>query len=177
MLDLPMQQQNTSPTAVAPELTVLDSEPGLFWYGAWQNMSFVVWEQSATLEAVERIDRAVPARLKIHPRLSTVHIATLNAGMPSSAARSAFGEAAKRWAQVTGCVAVVVEYQGFAASALRSMVTAIQLLAGSPFPMRVHGSFEEAVPWLVQTHARTTNVRLAPDALMQVLQAARKQVG
>jgi hypothetical protein len=170
--------QSSLRTSLPLGLEVLDSEPGVFWYGGWKNLNIAVWENSASRSAVERLDRIVPARVKaLSQRLSTVHIATPGAGVPSSDARAAFADAAKRWAEITGCVSVVIEHAGFAASALRSAVTGIQLVSGAGFPMRAHKSIDEAVPWLVETHAQTTTVKLAAAELLAVLQAARACCG
>jgi hypothetical protein len=158
------------------DLTTLDSEPRAFWYGAWKNVNIAVWEQAATREFVGRIDRFIPVRFKAHPeRLSTVHIATAASGAPDADARAEFAAAAKRWPHVTGCVAVVIEHKGFAASALRSAVTGIQLVSGLAFPLRSHRTLEEAVPWLVEAHAKTTTVELDPDELLRALQSARRK--
>jgi hypothetical protein len=171
-------QQHAPRISEPPGLTTLDSEPNAFWYGAWKNVNIVVWAQAATREAVERLDRFIPERAEAHPeRLSTVHIATPTAGVPNADARAAFADTAKRWPHNTGCVAVVLEHKGFAASAMRSAVTGIQLLASIGFPLRSHRSLEEAVPWLVEMHTKTTRVELDPGELRLVLQSARSRCG
>src|SRR5262249_24461328 len=148
-----MQPASLPPT---PELTTLEHEPGTFWYGAWKDVNIAVWQRSATGSAVTRIDRTVPGRIKALPgRHSTVHIALATAGTPEPDARAAFAESAKRWIDVTCCVAVVLEQTGFLASAIRSAVTGIQLISGTQFPLRVHRSIEEAVPWFVEMHEQT----------------------
>jgi hypothetical protein len=165
----------SSPQRVLPAgLVVLDSEPGEFWCGAWMNVNIVVWQTSASREAVERLDRTIPPRLKaLSQRLSTVHIGTSGAGVPGADVRAAFAEAAKRWAHATGCVSVVIEHAGFAASALRSAVTGIHLVSGAAFPMRAHKSIDEAVPWFVEIHTQTTGVKLPAEELLRVLRSAR----
>jgi hypothetical protein len=165
----------SSPQTVLPDgLVALDAEPGEFWCGAWMNVNIAVWRASASRAAVERLDRTVPERVQaLSQRLSTVHIATPRAGVPGADARAAFAEAAKRWAHTTGCVSVVIEHAGFAASALRSAVTGVQLVSGAVFPMRAHKSIDEAVPWFVEAHAQTTGVKLPAEELSRVLQSAR----
>lgn len=170
--------QSSLRTLLPVGLVVLDSEPGEFWCGAWMNVNIAVWEKSASRGAVERLDRTVPARLKaLSQRLSTVHIATPTAGVPGADVRAAFAETAKRWGHTTGCVSVVIEHAGFAASALRSAVTGIQLVSGAAFPMRAHKSIDEAVPWFVEAHAQTTGVKLPAEELSLVLQSARACCG
>ena len=137
-------------------------------------MNIAVWKDAASTAAISRIEATIPARLKTHPgRLSTVHIALPSSGAPTAEVRAAFAETAKRWQNITGCVAVVVEHTGFIASALRSAVTGIHLVSGAEFPMRAHRTVAEAVPWLVEMHAQTTKVQLVPSDVMQVLNAAR----
>lgn len=156
------------------ELTTLDHEPGNFWYGAWKDVNVAVWRQAASAAAVARIDHTIPGRIKALPgRHSTVHIALASVGPPTSEARTAFAESARRWKDITGAVAVVIENNGFLASALRSAVTGIQLLSGTQFPLRAHKSIEEAAPWLVEHHERTARVTHAASDVLHLLQMAR----
>ena len=160
-----------------PGLLLLEREPGVFWYGAWRRVNIAVWQRPASADAVTRIDRTIPTRVKTVPgRHSTVHIGLANAGAPTAEARTAFAETAKRWRHIIGCVSVVIEDRGFVASAVRSAVTGIHLLAGAEFPMRAHRSIDEAAVWVVETHERTAGERLSPAELLQALQAARASV-
>ncbi|HET6338918.1 MAG TPA: hypothetical protein VFG30_37120 [Polyangiales bacterium] len=157
-----------------PELVVMDSEPGAFWFGAWRNINLLVWLQGATLDAVSRLDRTNLERTQAHPeKLTTVHIVTAIAGPPDPDARDAFNTMHLQWGHTVGCAAVVIERSGFVGVAVRSVITGMVLLAPKHYRVKVFDSIEPAAPWLVEQHARSTSVQTTETELRSVLRAAR----
>ncbi len=63
-------------------------------------------------------------------------------------AREATLALAREMAPHVRCSAVVFDRGGFAASAIRSLVTTINFLSRQPFPSQVFGDLDAALPWI-----------------------------
>jgi hypothetical protein len=159
---------------VKPPLTVMDSEPGAFWFGAWGNINVRVWFTTPKLVGVKRLDATNPERVRAHPeKLSTVHIAAATAGPPEPEARSALNEMHKRYGDTVGCAAVVIEHGGLLGAAVRSAVTGMMMVAPKHYRVKVFDTIEPVAPWLAENNARSTGVSLAAEDVLSVLRFAR----
>jgi hypothetical protein len=153
------------------EITIHDTEPGCFYIASWKNVLMVRWESAADSSAVERLARVSTALAAADPvsRRSNVHIITESGGLPTPTARAGFIELMKEHADRLACVAIVVGGTGFWASALRSALTGMRLLAPRSFNYRLHGSVDEVVKWLPAQHHTRTGEELDSRRLGQVL--------
>ena len=131
----------------------------------------VRWESAADSSAVERLAKVSTALAAVDPqsRRSNVHIITESGGLPTPAARAGFIELMKEHADRLACVAIVVGGTGFLASALRSALTGMRLLAPRSFNYRLHGSVDEVLKWLPAEHHTRTGEELDSRRLGQVL--------
>ncbi|MET0592794.1 MAG: hypothetical protein ABW133_08855, partial [Polyangiaceae bacterium] len=156
---------------VLKEVTVHDIEPGSFYIGSWQGIVMVRWERTADGEAVERLAKVSTALVAdpTYPRRSNVHIISENAGVPSASARAGFVDIMKEHADRMACVCIVVESTGFLASAMRSFLTGMRLLAPRVFQYRLFGSVEEVVAWLPAEHRARTGHEIDARRFAQVL--------
>lgn len=158
-----------------PSVVVMDEQPGAFWFGAWGNINVLVWFCDPTLDAVKRLDRTNPERVRAHPeKLSTVHIITREAGPPPPDARAAFESMHNRYGDSVGCAAIVIERDGLYGAAVRGAITGMMLVAPKHYRVKVFDAVESAVPWLTTHHARSTGVQLPEAAVLSVLQRARR---
>jgi hypothetical protein len=161
-------------STAAQEIMVMDAEPGAFWFGAWRNVNLIVWWQGATLDAVQRLERTNPIRFASHPeRMSAVHVVTETAGVPTPEARDALVTANNAWGHTVGCAVVIMERDGLVGLAVRSAVTGLIMLAPKHFRIKVFDNVDDAAPWLVEHHARSTGVQLTLADTRSVLHAAR----
>lgn len=160
----------------ARDIVTMDAEPGAFWFGAYRNFNLLVWHRGTDLAAVERLERTNPERVAAHPeRITTVHIVTAHASSPPTPeARDALNVMHARYAHTVGCAAVVIERGGFTGVAVRSAVTGLIMLAPKHYRIKVFDHVDEAAPWLVENHARSTGVEVTLPDLMAVLHAARE---
>ena len=159
---------------ITPPITVMDSQPGAFWFGAWGNINVLVWFKSPDLEAVKRLDATNPERVRAHPeKLSTVHIAAASAGPPESEARTALNDMHKRYGDTVGCAAVVIEHGGLLGTAVRSAVTGMMMVAPKHYRVKVFDTIDPVAPWLAENHARSTGVSIAANDVLSVLKFAR----
>jgi len=80
---------------------------------------------------------------------------------PDEASRMHIRNTLMRHATELRAFAYVVEGEGFGAAALRGAISLMSLAARYPFPMKVFGRVEEAVPWMLN---RPTHDSRRPDA-------------
>jgi hypothetical protein len=132
------------------ELTVEDSEPGRFHMASWRNV--------------------LMAAANLGTRRSNIHVIGEGVGLPTPAARDGFVELMKEHADRLACVAIVVGGTGFLASAMRSLMTGMRLLAPRSFNYRLHGSIEEVAKWLPTEHLAKTGEEIDGRRLGQVLE-------
>ena len=157
-----------------PDLKVLDAEPGAFWMGGWNSVNVVVWLRSADLNTVQRIERALVERIKLFPKMSSVHIVAGGAGPPQPDAKDALVEMNERLADSVACGAVVMERGGIVGVALRSAVTGIIIMAPKHYRIKVFDALEPCAPWVVEHHGKSAGIQLEPDELLQVLSKSRE---
>ena len=168
------KRAESPPPGASPEvLSLLDSEPGRVYIGAWRNIVFVVWQAAATGPAVERLSRVSHTMKAQHPeRVTYIHIIPDRAGLPTAEARSALITLMKELAQSIASAAVVVGGTGFWASTMRSTITGIRFLSPRAFELRLHASVAEIVEWLPKAHRERTGVAIAPTELHRLLRLA-----
>jgi hypothetical protein len=158
-----------------PELT--DSEPGRFRCSCWQNVTFLLWSDQATLNAVQRIQRITKAMIQRYPGgHSNVSFVLKGVRPPADDARVAMLRSFDARISTLKCLSTITEGDGFWASTLRSSVINMGMSSGSQLQMRMHASIDEAVRWLPEVHAEQTGVELDPRELAEALRAFRAQV-
>ena len=165
------QRDSPDDAQLLGEITIHDTEPGSFYIASWKNVLMVRWESAADSAAVERLAKVSTALAAADPqsRRSNVHIITETGGLPTPTARAGFIELMKEHADRLACVAIVVGGTGFLASALRSALTGMRLLAPRSFNYRLHGSVDEVLTWLPAEHHTRTGEELDSRRLGQVL--------
>jgi hypothetical protein len=169
---------NKNPEAVQyDQLILVDSEPGAFAFYTWQNIIFSFWPCQATGAAVIRHKKIFDALVEAHPEgISTIHIISDSASIPTSEARSLFVEIMKQHSKKIACVAIVLLGGGFWASALRAAVTGMRMLAPNTFPLHMYDNIEELKNWLPDEHLKRTNVPLDSSKLVSLLLAAQREL-
>lgn len=167
----PTPTEGSNDAQLLKEITIHDIEPGAFYIGSWQGIVMVRWERTADLEAVQRLAKVSTALVSDQtvPRRSNVHIISESAGVPSAAARAGFVDLMKEHADRMACVCIVVEGSGFLASAMRSFLTGMRLLAPRAFQYRLFGSVDEVVAWLPAEHRARTGSEVDTRRFAQVL--------
>ena len=161
--------------SVLGEISVMDVEPGLFWFGAWRNFNVFAWHETPTMDAVQRIDRTNPERTAAHPeRISTAHIILPSVSAPSAQVRDAFNDMHQRWGATVGAAAVVIERGGLMGLAVRTTIAGMTMVAPKHYRVKVCETVDDAAPWLAEHHARATGVRVTVVDLLAVMRHARK---
>jgi hypothetical protein len=153
------------------ELTIEDTEPGRFHIASWNNVVMVRWESAADSSAVERLAKVSKALAAANheARRTNIHVIADGAGLPTPGARAGFVDLMKEHGDRLACVAIVVESTGFLASAMRSLLTGMRLLAPRTFNYRLDGSVDEVLKWLPAEHLARTGEELDGRRLGRVL--------
>lgn len=153
--------------------TILEVEPGVCAVASWHNFVITVWVAAGTQAAVERLARVTAVMCEQHPeKVSHVHLLKNGIGLPSADARAGLVQIMKDHGTSVAACAVMVGGTGFWASAMRSTITAMRMLAPRVFELRLHGTLDEILEWLPDAHRQTTGVDIPDDAIARVLRNA-----
>jgi len=154
------------------ELLLIDEEPGKYRFYKWQQLHIVVWVGAAAGKTAQRLGRVTPKPLP-GTRRSDIHIVTAGTALPSAEARSVFVELMREMQGDLACLAVVIEGGGFWASAMRSAVIGLGMMAPKVLPFRALGSLDDLTAWLPAEHKRLTGVTIDSVGLRRALTEAR----
>ena len=106
-----------------------------------------------------------------------VTIIDRDARAPDDDGRARIRKAVLRHAESIRAFAYVVEGEGFGAAAVRSAVLLISLAARYPFPQKVFGHVEDAVPWILSCTTHQTGGRALDAAkLVEIARSLRGQL-
>jgi hypothetical protein len=137
--------------------------------GSWKNITIVVWGTQATVALVSELARFSDELVKLHPKLSTVHMIINGAPMPDTETRMALESLSERYTDQIACAGTLIEGGGFWASAMRSFLTGLNLIARPRFKTKTCATTRELAGWLVPVHARETGVQIDEAELTRIL--------
>jgi hypothetical protein len=134
----------------AAQLQVILAGP-LSSVGSYGEVIIVAVHSEITLEAL-RASVAANRKLAGHyPHgIASLAIAHFGAKIPSAELRAAASQAMVESRLTTRCAAQVISGEGFWASTVRSVITAMEKLRPDDKPRRSFASLPEAVPWLCE---------------------------
>ncbi|HEY3256032.1 MAG TPA: hypothetical protein VGJ91_18865 [Polyangiaceae bacterium] len=107
--------------------------------------------------------------------LLAITVIDCRAHAPDDASKAHIRNTIMRHAAELKAFAYVVEGEGFGAAAVRSALALISLAARYPFPMKVFGRVEEAVPWTLSRFEQGI-VRCDAAELVRVAHSLRAQL-
>jgi hypothetical protein len=151
----------------------VDESPGVHRVTGWRNVLIVAWEGRPTAVATRLLgtitERSLEA-LGAGTKLSYIHLVPVGLGLPDSAGRAALQEITQRHGQQTACVGVIVSGSGFWASAVRGIVTSVQVVAPHSIDLRVHANSAELLSWFPREHELQTGVAIQAAELQRELE-------
>ena len=172
-----MSVHSSWPSQGAPRPTLFDSEPGQFYAGHFRNLSIVVWVSGADGPAAKRMRGIAQHLISKYPDgHSNVTIVLNGVAPPTEEARVAFGHIFDGRVSDLRCMAVVLEGEGFWASALRSTVTNLRQGNTSSFALKLFSSLEQVAEWLPAEHLVGTGVAISANDVRAVLSAMRHEI-
>lgn len=154
----------------ASQLATLCSEPGHYAAYKWRNIMIVAWSKAGTGPAIEQVAQARLDLQAEHPDgVSVVYLIGQAAGLASEQARAGAKTMMERFKEHRACLAVVIQADGFAASAQRAAAMNVRMQVAAAFPMLVCTSAAEVADWLPGHHEKRTGTKVSPQKLRQVL--------
>lgn len=144
-----------------PSLEVYSQDPG--YVVATVGRYFInIVRTRLSVTAVSLMRRAVSELSERHEKFGYLSIVEPGADLLLAAdVRSGIDNMVKRYSSRMTGAAVVYEKQGFQATALRCLVTAINVASRASHPVQVHSELQEALSWLSgQTGGEPTVGRL-----------------
>ncbi|HET6332132.1 MAG TPA: hypothetical protein VFG30_02920 [Polyangiales bacterium] len=163
------------PAQPATSVEVLGQAPG-YLVSAHHNVLIACWTAQGTAPMVEAFGHILDAFIAQHAEgISTVHL--ISAGLPlaTGGARDVLTALMKKHGHAVACVGTVLEGTGFWASATRSLILGLQLVAPNSVAMRTYASVTEIATWLPKPHAQRTGIVIEPQELEQSVTIARAQ--
>jgi hypothetical protein len=160
-----MQHAPTKATRLA------ESQEYSFWF--YRNIRINHWRSDVTPAAARKLASLLPDIVRESPEgVTSIHWLDPGASLPNAEARKILSELMVRYPGHVKVVGAVLETQGFAASAFRSAVTGIMLVAPTPIPVRVFGKGADLAAWLPHMHLRATGVIVTTEEVASVLRDA-----
>lgn len=156
---------------------IVGSYPGVYQVQLWKNVSICAWVGRATQPGAEEligITQRTIAALGATQRFSIVHLVAEGIELPDGGARGVLAQILKDYADHLGCSAVVLGGSGFWASAMRSFITGLRVVAPRTFDVRVHGEIEELREWYPAEHEKRTGVPIDPASFVAELERAKR---
>jgi hypothetical protein len=164
-----LRQKPSRASLGATELLRLAVEPGAYAFYRWENVAINIWASQPTATAVQVLTELTERSLRECPSgIGSIHWLDQGVALPTADARAALGELATRYPKHVMCVGVLLAGSGFWASATRSALTGIMLLAPRSFALRFFGDIGELAAFVV----RELTQRGAPPSSPQQLTAA-----
>ena len=116
----------------------------------WGPLFFVVWMGEVEVRTTELIQTRLRAHGESQPngRAALFTIVEETAPLPDGKGRTALSNILRFCADEVFASAVVMEGDGFRASAVRSVATGLSIVARQPFPHRVFRKVQDGAQWI-----------------------------
>jgi len=125
--------------------------PGEYGFYRWQHVAINLWASQPTAGAIAVLSDLTERSLSDCPRgIASIHWLEEGVPLPSPEARVALSELAKRYEQHVLCVGVLLSGSGFWASATRSALTGVMLLAPRTFFLRFFSEADELAAYILR---------------------------
>ena len=165
-----------SKAAAEAEPTIVQDVPG-FVLASYRNVLVAIWGAAGTAttagcfadlsSSLERANRS---------GFSSLHVIVQGAGLPDAATREVLGDVLTRSGKKMGCLGVVIDGDGFWASAIRSFLTGIKIIARRPYKSHYAATIGELARWVPVPHAAKTGVQLSSEEVERVMLEVRSRL-
>jgi hypothetical protein len=153
------------------EIAIMGEVASVFRVGLLGQLTVTVWfgrpDKAAAL-VLSRISDDCIARMH-GEQGSSVHLVNARVKLPDADARDVLAQIMKNSGNAVACAAVVVDGGGFWASALRSFITGLRVLAPGTVDLHAYASIQEVLAWLPAEHHKRTGKTLAVEQVERLL--------
>jgi hypothetical protein len=157
------------------ELSALSAISGVYRAYTWYNVSIIVWCGNVSGADLDEYEKACAMCRESFPeKLSAIHIILPGATqLPGREVREKLSRIDDNYVDIVAAFAVVILGSGFWASAVRGVLTALNMrMRRRTFEMRIHADLEAVVEWLPEEHEERTGVKIAAPELLAALRQA-----
>jgi hypothetical protein len=170
---LDARDDSTAPMDIVPSTII----PGTFAAYLWKNVVIATWFRPLSMAELPQFEAGCKARCAEHPEgMSVINIMVPGGkSMPTAEARAELGRIMREYEAFSAEVAVIIPGDGFWASALRGLITALSMLAPR-YRLRIAGNFLEVAEYLPEPHRQRTGVTIDPKELLRALRWVESQV-
>jgi hypothetical protein len=137
---------------------VVDADESKFALGHTRTVVVLVWRNASSIEAIHTLARTFDAIRGRHSDSLVGFLSIIerdcSLDMPSEV-RGGLTRVLDQNQDVIGGAAIVYEGEGFKATVVRSVITAINIAARTRFPNGVFGDVSSAADWLVERIGET----------------------
>jgi predicted nucleic acid-binding Zn ribbon protein len=152
---------------------LLASKKGEYGFYRWHNVAINVWASQPTSSAIQVMSELTERSLTECPGgIASIHWLDEGVALPTAEVRVALSELARRYETQVLCVGVMLQGSGFWASATRSALTGIMLLAPRTFFLRFFSEASELVAYIVRELAQRKGAVTDAERLTAVLDQA-----
>lgn len=124
--------------------------------GHCQDVVVIVWGIDVTPALIDEYAKLLTYVATTQRRYSIVHIAPTLKNLPGGEMRAAFAAIAEQHVNHVLLTAVLIVGSGFWSSAVRGVITSVQVLLRRKLNTKVCGSIDEVVSWLALEHSSLT---------------------
>lgn len=124
--------------------------------GHCQDVIVIVWGIDVTPALIDEYAKVLTYVATTQRRFSIVHVAPTLKNLPGGELRAAFAEIAEKHVNEVLLTAVLIVGGGFWSSAVRGVITSVQVLLRRKLNTKVCGSIDEVVTWLAPEHSSQT---------------------
>jgi len=158
-----------------PDWEWLSEFPGTYRVARLQNVTICRWEGDASPAAMHELGVITERALRTLEggKLSNIHLIPGSVRLPDSESRAALQEVTNVYGAQYACVGVVLHGGGFWASAVRSVLTGVQVLAPRSFELRIHSEVHDLLEWFPRENLSRTGVKIEPADLQRALEAIK----
>lgn len=135
----------------------------------WHSVLVGVWAIPSTLEIVAEQNKIMEQLSAQGRKLSTIHLVIKRAPLPGPDVRSSYQALTRRFSESLACSAILLEGDGFWASAVRAFLTGVEMVARR-VSSKTFGEIRPLVEWVASVHGAETGERINPEALRAVLE-------
>jgi hypothetical protein len=153
------------------EIAIMGEVASVFRVGLLGQLTVTVWfarpDKAAAL-TLSRVSDDCIARMRGELG-SSVHMVNARVKLPDAETRDVLAQIMKNTGNALACAAVIVDGGGFWASALRSFVTGLRVLAPGTVDLHAYASIQEVLAWLPAEHHKRTGKTLAVEQVERLL--------
>jgi hypothetical protein len=158
------------------EISIIGEAPRVFRVATLGHVTVTAWFgqlDKASAHVLARLNDDVIARLK-GERVSSVHLVNNRVKLPDADARDVLAKIMRDSAKSVACATVIIDGGGFWASALRSFITGLRVLAPGSIDLHAHASIAEVLAWLPAEHFKRAGTQVEAAELERLLLAGKR---